>query len=51
MRRMVRIFQKFTQATGHAHPHLEAALVNYRGLLKGMGLSDAEIAKRSKASE
>jgi hypothetical protein len=29
MRRMVDIFLKFTVATGHPHPHLNAALGNF----------------------
>ena len=41
MRRMVAIFVDFTHRTGHEHPHLQAALANYTGLLKAMSLPDA----------
>jgi tetratricopeptide (TPR) repeat protein len=43
MRRMVEIFLNFTRATGHSHPHLEAAADNYGGLLEEMGRSGEEI--------
>ena len=43
MRRMVEIFVKFTRATGHQHPHLQAATDNYAALLKAMGRSREEI--------
>ena len=42
-RRVVEIFLKFTAATGHPHPHLQAALGNYASLLQAMGRSDAEV--------
>ncbi|MDA1016191.1 MAG: hypothetical protein O3A00_17265 [Planctomycetota bacterium] len=41
MRRHVEI--QFGKETGHEHPHLQAALQNYRRLLKQMGRSDAAI--------
>jgi tetratricopeptide (TPR) repeat protein len=37
MRRVVEIFVLFTRATGHPHPHLEAAVNNYGQLLMEMG--------------
>jgi hypothetical protein len=43
MRRGVEIFLDFQRKTRHAHPHREAALRNYAGLLKAMGRSEAEI--------
>jgi tetratricopeptide (TPR) repeat protein len=43
MRRVVEIFLRFTQRTGHDHPHLEAAVKNYTGLLAQMGRGEAEI--------
>ena len=43
MRRMVEIFLKFTNATCHQHPHLQAAIRNYAGLLHAMGRSQQEI--------
>ena len=43
MRRRLLIFLDFSRRTGHEHPHLQAALVNYAGLLRGMGRSEAEI--------
>ena len=42
MRRMVEIFIKFTRATGHPHPNLQAAVDNYAGLLQAMGRSHEE---------
>jgi len=33
----------FTRRTGHAHPHLRAAVANYTALLQGLGRSDPEI--------
>ncbi len=44
MRRMVVIFLAFERAIGHAHPHRDAAIGNYAGLLAAMGKSEAEIA-------
>jgi len=46
MRRHVAIFLQFTRATGHPHPHLQAAVHNYAGLLGEMGHSEAEILAR-----
>ncbi|MCH8852647.1 MAG: tetratricopeptide repeat protein, partial [Planctomycetes bacterium] len=46
MRRHVEIFHKFGEQTGHEHPHMQAAIANYHRLLKAMGLSDTEIARR-----
>ena len=46
MRRHLIIFLKFTRSTGHLHPHLEAALGNYRGILEAMAMSEEEIARR-----
>ena len=43
MRRHVAIFLDFERATGHPHPHRDAALNNYAVLLKAMGKTDAEI--------
>ena len=43
MRRMVEIFLNFTRATGHPHPHLQAAAGNYRRLLEELGRSGEEI--------
>src|SRR6185436_5817910 len=33
---------------GHQHPHMQAALVNYRGLLLAMRFPDDEISQRVK---
>ncbi len=43
MKRMVEIFLTITQATGHSHPHLNAAINNYAGLLAAMGRSEEEL--------
>jgi hypothetical protein len=43
MRRMVEIFLKFTRATECPHPHLQAALGNYAGLLQAMGRRAADV--------
>ena len=45
-RRHLEIFLKFTQATGHPHPHLQDALDNYGGLLLEMGISQDEVKSR-----
>ncbi len=42
MWRHVEIFLKFTRATGHSHPHLNAAFVNYFVLLTQMGNTPAQ---------
>ena len=44
MRRHLAIFLAFERATGHAHPHRDAAIRNYTSLLAEMGKSEAEIA-------
>ena len=46
MRRHVIIFRQFGVSTGHEHPHMQAALINYRALLKDMGLSQQQIVER-----
>ena len=46
MRRMVTIFFAFSSQTGHTHPHLQAAIGNYEGLLREMGMTDDEIEQR-----
>jgi tetratricopeptide (TPR) repeat protein len=43
LRRTVVIFLDFARRTGHEHPHLQAAITNYAGLLWEMGKSQAEI--------
>jgi tetratricopeptide (TPR) repeat protein len=43
MQRHVRILVEFTRRTGHRHPHLDEAFVNYAGLLAALGKSQAEI--------
>ena len=43
MRRHLAIFIDFERKTGHPHPHRDAALRNYAGLLAAMGKSEAEI--------
>jgi hypothetical protein len=42
-RRVAAIFIDFERATGHQHPHCDAALQNYAILLAEMGKSEAEI--------
>jgi len=46
MRRAVEIYHGFDRNTGHEHPRMKAALVNYLALLEGMKLSEEEIAER-----
>jgi len=46
MRRVVVIFAKFRQATGHEHPNMGTAKENYLGLLLEMGLDGAEADRR-----
>jgi|GEM_PF-1008801 len=46
MRRCVAIFLRFSVATGHQHPHWQAAQNNYTRLLKKQGLTDAQIQQR-----
>jgi tetratricopeptide (TPR) repeat protein len=43
MRRHLAIFLAFQRDTGHAHPHRDAGIANYRRLLAAMGRSEAEI--------
>ncbi|MGH8489047.1 MAG: tetratricopeptide repeat protein [Gammaproteobacteria bacterium] len=43
-RRVLAIVLDFSRRTGHPHPHLDAALANYAGILKGRGRSEADIA-------
>ncbi len=43
MRRALEILLKFTCASGHAHPHLQAAVLSYAGLLQVMGRSEPEV--------
>ena len=43
MRRALVIFWRFTRITGYEHPHLAAAMGNYRHLLQAMGRSAGEI--------
>jgi hypothetical protein len=49
MRRHVQIFVRFGQITGHPHPHMEVALMNYIGLLTRMELAEDEISRRLQA--
>jgi hypothetical protein len=46
MRRMVEIFLRFTRSTGHQHPHLQAAVNNYGGLLMQMGMTREQVIAR-----
>ncbi len=46
MCRMVEIFVNSSAATGHPHPHMQAAVRNYSRLLQEMGMSEAEIDER-----
>jgi len=48
MERHLVIFLQFTRRTGHPHPHLQAAIENYRRLFMQMGHSEAEVAARLK---
>jgi nephrocystin-3 len=43
MRRHLEIFLKFTVSTGHQHPHFQAAIENYAGLLSQMGRNQPEV--------
>ena len=49
MRRVVEIFHQFGQLTGHQHPHMEAAVSSYGGLLMETGLSQEEAVVRIQA--
>jgi hypothetical protein len=42
-RRHLAIFFAFEKQTGYPHPHRDAAIGNYAGLLQAMGRSEAEI--------
>ena len=42
-RRALAIFLAFQRDTGHAHPHRDDAIANYKALLTAMGKSEAEI--------
>ena len=46
MKRLLLIILAFTRSTGHRHPHLKQACVNYRALLQAMDLGDTEIIQR-----
>jgi len=46
MQRLLEIFLAFTRDTGHPHPHFDDAFRNYAGLLRSMGLGEAEVATR-----
>ena len=48
MERHLVIFLEFTRRTEHRHPHLEAAIENYSGLLTEMGYSEDEVMERLK---
>lgn len=43
LRRQLAIFLAFQHDTGHAHPHRDAAIANYRDLLAAMDKSGAAI--------
>jgi len=43
MKRHLVIFLQFTRRTGHPHPHLNAAIKNYSGLLMQMGCSKDDV--------
>lgn len=43
MRQQLLIFQNFRGSTGHENPHMQAALANYRSLLKALEKSESEI--------
>ncbi|BBL73908.1 tetratricopeptide repeat protein [Methylomagnum ishizawai] len=45
-RRMIVIFLKFQRATGHKHPNLRQAIINYRQLLLAQHLPEAKIQTR-----
>ena len=42
-RRAVGILDQLTRATGHRHPHLETAVLNYAAALTKLGRSKAEV--------
>lgn len=41
-RRQLEIFLNFTAQTGHAHPHLQTAFVNYANILAATGRSESQ---------
>jgi tetratricopeptide (TPR) repeat protein len=47
--RAIMIFIAFGKATGHEHPHMQAVLANYLGILTAMGLSEDEAKARIQA--
>ena len=47
--RHVDIFISFGKATGHEHPHMQAALQNYIGILTQMGMSEQEAISKIQA--
>ena len=49
MRRHVVILLKFQRATGHPHPHRDAALANHANLLRAMGRDEASIEAEQRA--
>ena len=46
MKRVLLIILAFTRSTGHVHPHLKQACVNYITLLQARDLSDEEVRER-----
>ena len=48
MRRVGDILRDFGKATGHEHPHLEAAVNNYEDLLLETGLANDQTRERVK---
>jgi tetratricopeptide (TPR) repeat protein len=47
--RMVSIFVGFGKSTGHEHPHMQAVLQNYIGILTQMGMSEQEAISKIQA--
>ena len=43
MRRHLVIFLRFLRYTGHKHPHRDAAMRSYEGLLSELGCDEATI--------
>jgi len=46
MRRHLKVFLLFAKNTGHEDPHWQAAVDNYRDLLRKMGIPEADAAER-----
>jgi tetratricopeptide (TPR) repeat protein len=46
LRRAIRIRQRFGESTGYEHPHMKATIVAYEGLLRAMGFSKDEVARK-----